>query len=173
VSKSEESHVVVFAYGSNMLTARMCERAPSARKINIGQLVGYQLRWDKRSKDGSGKCSVTETGHPKDVAWGVVYQMSGEDKKNLDQAEGLGQGYGERVVKILTSTGNGTAVLYYATSVDPGLKPYDWYRDLVVEGAREHGLPEEYVRGLEAVETMKDRDSGRAEENRRLLSGVP
>jgi gamma-glutamylcyclotransferase len=166
---TEGLRVTVFAYGSNMLTARLKERAPSARKISIGQLAGYQLCWNKRSRDRSGKCSVTETGVPKHRVWGVVYQMSGEDKASLDRAEGLGQGYGERVVNVLTRTGKGTAVIYYATSIDPGIRPYDWYRDLVVAGAREHGLPENYVLALEAVSAVKDPDPTREERNRRLL----
>lgn len=153
-----------------MLTAQMRERAPSSRTIGIGRLMSYQLCWNKRSKDGSGKCSVTETGNPRDAVWGVVFRMSAEDKLELDKREGLGQGYGERIVKIVTRTGSGTALTYYATNIDPGLRPYDWYRDLVVAGAREHGLPEEYVRELEAVNAMKDSDSSREERNRRLLN---
>ncbi len=48
-----------FAYGSNMLTARLHERVPSATPIGIGQLEGHALRWDKRSwRDGSGKCDA-------------------------------------------------------------------------------------------------------------------
>jgi len=40
----------VFAYGSNMPTARLRERAPSATAIAIGRLVGHALRRDKRSR---------------------------------------------------------------------------------------------------------------------------
>jgi gamma-glutamylcyclotransferase len=169
VSHSQDSRIVVFAYGSNMLTARIQERAPSARAVTIGQLVGFELCWNKRSKDGSGKCSLTETGLPKDGVWGVVFDMSAEDKANLDRAEGLGRGYGERVVKIATPSGSCSAMTYYATSISPGLRPYDWYRDLVVAGASAHRLPEEYIRALEAVGSMSDADSKRAESNRRLL----
>jgi gamma-glutamylcyclotransferase len=161
----------VFAYGSNMLTARMQERAPSSKVVSVGQLFGFELCWHKRSRiDGSGKCSVTETGHPKDVVWGVVYEMSAEDKVNLDREEGLGRGYGERVVKVVTRTGSGTAMAYYATSIDAGIRPYDWYRDLVVVGAREHGLPHEYVHALEGIVAVADSDVDRAEKNRRLLA---
>jgi len=164
------SSVSVFAYGSNMLTARIRERAPSARAVAIGHLTGYQLCWNKRSRlDGSGKCSVSETGQQAHVVWGVVFEMGVENKPNLDRAEGLGQGYGERVVKVNTEGGQLAVTMYYATSISPGIRPYDWYRELVVGGAREHRLPEEYVRTLETVEVMKDSDEDRAAINRRLL----
>jgi gamma-glutamylcyclotransferase len=161
--------VIVFSYGSNMLSTRIQERAPSARAMGMGQLVGFELCWNKRSDDRSGKCSVTETGHPKHVVWGVVHEMSAEDKSNLDGAEGLGQGYGERLVKVSTHAGHLRAMIYYATSIRPRLRPYDWYRDLVVAGAREHGLPEEYVRVLASVPTMTDDNVDRARKARRFL----
>src|SRR5450631_1314447 len=95
-----------FAYGSNMLTARLRERAPSATAIGIGQLEGHALRWDKHSwRDGSGKCDAEFTGQRSDVVWGAVFELAPEDKPALDQAEGLGNGYMERVVNILTEAG--------------------------------------------------------------------
>ena len=173
MNPSEGSQAIVFAYGSNMLVARMKERAPSSKAVSVGQLVGFELCWNKRSRDGSGKCSVTETGHPTHVVWGVAYEMGASDKASLDRAEGLGQGYGERAVKIHTQAGRLSASIYYATSIDPGIRPYDWYRDLVVAGAREHELPEDYVRVLEKVATVMDRDVDRAATNHRLPAPRP
>jgi gamma-glutamylcyclotransferase len=173
MNSSEGSLVGVFAYGSNMLAARMQERAPLSKAVRIGQLVGFELCWNKRSSDGSGKCSVTETGHPKHVVWGGAYEMSAGDKSSLDRAEGLGQGYGERAVEIHTQAGRLSALTYYATSIDPGIRPYGWYRDLVIAGAREHELPEEYVRMLEKVAAVTDSDVDRAAKNHRLLTTRP
>ena len=34
---------------------------------------------------------------------------------------------------------------------DPSLTPYDWYKAFVLAGAREHGLPQDYVAALDAV----------------------
>src|SRR4249920_812082 len=90
-----------FAYGSNMLTARLRERVPSATAIGIGRLEGHVLCWDKRSwRDGSGKCDAEYTGQRSDVVWGVVFEFELEEKPALDQAEGLGNGYMEKMVNI-------------------------------------------------------------------------
>jgi hypothetical protein len=43
----------------------------------------------------------------------------------------------------------------------------------VLAGAKEHGLPEEYVANLAVVETMEDPDRSRHETNMRLIEGVP
>ena len=152
-----------FAYGSNMLTARLRERAPSATAIGIGQLEGHALRWDKHSwRDGSGKCDAEFTGQQSDVVWGVVFELDPEDKPALDQAEGLGNGYMEKVVNIWTEAGPTTAVTYLATDKDASLRPYHWYKALVIAGAREHGLPPSYRSRLELVVTVSDPDPMRA-----------
>jgi cation transport regulator ChaC len=131
--------VCYFAYGSNMLTARLRERVPSATAIGIGQLVGHALRWDKRSwRDGSGKCDAEATGRHDDVVWGVVFELDPEDKPALDKAEGVGAGYLEKTVNVLMEAGRVPAVTYYATDKDASLRPYRWYKALVIAGAREH-----------------------------------
>ena len=94
--------------------------------------------------------------------------MSTEDKSILDRAEGLGQAFGEKAVKVSSRSSHSRAMVY-ATSIRPGLRPCDWYRELVIAGAYEHELPEEYIWALKAVEPMNDTDSKRADMNRRLL----
>src|SRR6266571_7891133 len=161
-----------FAYGSNMLTARLRERVPSATAIGIGQLVGYALRWDKRSsRDGSGKCDAEATGRLDDIVWGVVFELDSEDKPALDQAEGLGAGYMEKTVHVSTEAGPVAAVMYYAIDKDPSLRPYHWYKALVIAGAREHGLPASYRSHLELVVTVSDSNTARASRHKELLPG--
>ncbi len=161
--------VTMFAYGSNMLAARMMARVPSVRPLGSARLEGFVLSWNKRSKDGSAKCSIEETGQREDVVWGVLYALNREDKRKLDDFEGLGHGYGERMVTVLAGGKPLRVWAYYATSVDLNVRPYDWYRDLVVAGAHEHGFPPEYIESLEAVPTIKDPDGKRAARERQLL----
>jgi gamma-glutamylcyclotransferase len=159
-----------FAYGSNMLTDRLRERVPSATAIGIGHLLGHALRWDKRSGwDGSGKCDAEATSLKDDVVWGVLFEFDPEDKPALDKAEGVGDGYLEKTVNVLTEDGLVTAVTYCATDKDPALRPYHWYKALVIAGAREHGLPPSYRSRLELVVTVSD--TGRASRHKQLLPG--
>src|SRR6266481_4011836 len=164
------ARVRYFAYGSNMLTARLRERVPSAAAIGIGQLVGHALRWDKRSwRDGSGKCDAEATDRQDEVVWGVVFELDAEDKPALDEAEGLGAGYMEKTVHVLTDAGPVTAVTYCATDKDAKLRPYHWYKALVIAGAREHGLPASYRSRLELVITVSDPIPARASAHKGLL----
>lgn len=75
-----------------MLTARIVARVPSVRFLGPAYLERFVLRWNKRSKDGSGKCSIEETGRREEFVWGVLYALDREEKRKLDDFEGLGPG---------------------------------------------------------------------------------
>lgn len=146
-----------------MLTARLQERVASATAIGICQLAGHALCWDKRSWwDGSGKCDAEASIRNDDVVWGVLFELDPLDKPALDIAEGVGAGYFEKTVNVLTVAGLVTAITYCATDKDASLRPYHWYKALVIAGAREHGLPARYRSGLERVVTVSDPGTARA-----------
>lgn len=134
-------------------------------------MVGRRLAFDKESTDGSGKCDIEPTSHPADRVYGVIFEILSSEKAALDQAEGLGKGYGEEWVEAVTPSGNVKALAYVATKKKRGLQPYSWYKAFVVAGAREHGLPDAYVDGLEAIVSKSDPDPQRQAYNEALLNG--
>lgn len=149
-----------FAYGSNMSTERLQDRVASARPCGIGKLEGYALRWHKLSnKDGTGKCDAEKTENDSDVVWGVLFEIDCCEKRRLDKAEGLHHGYEEKEVDIVTDQGIVNAWIYYAacTHIDPSLLPYQSYKDFVVRGAIQHGLPEPYIHCIRKVLTTLDK----------------
>ena len=143
-----------FGYGSNMSTERLRARAPSASARGRGRLLHHALRWHKRGSDGSGKCDIVPTDAPS-VVWGVLFDVACADKPALDAAEGLGHGYFEKEVRVVTDDGECTALTYHANPerIDSALRPMAWYKDHVVRGAREHGLPADYINALDRVAT--------------------
>jgi len=160
-----------FAYGSNMFTPRLHKRCPSARAQGIAFLSGHDLRWHKRSTDGSGKCDIVATKDTKRSVFGVLFEIAMGEKPALDRLEGLGVGYEEIDVCLIFEGSETRAKAYRATSTDPSLKPYSWYHALVVAGAKEHGLPDEYAGRIEQVSSWEDPDRERHERNMRLLDG--
>lgn len=151
-----------FAYGSNMSLARLRARVPSAEKIGSFILAGHSLRFHKRGRDGSGKCDAFVTNSAEDIIVGVLFTIDADEKAHLDRIEGLGCGYENKWVCV--SDGGGLeyeAATYYASSVDGTLKPYSWYKHHVLVGARESGLPVDYIHAIERVEHLDDPDSSR------------
>jgi gamma-glutamylcyclotransferase len=169
---SSTDRITIFAYGSNMRSSRLKARTPSATPLGAGKLKGHALRWHKTGKDGSGKCDVVRTGRADDAVWGVVYTLDAAEKPELDKAEALGIGYTERRAAIHIGHETVEAWFYVAIDTSPNLTPYDWYKAFVVEGAREHALPADYVAALEAVAAKRDDDEARAALNARILAGL-
>lgn len=160
-----------FAYGSNMPTARLRERCPSATPVGVAELNGYELRWHKRSRDGSGKCDIVLATSPEARVLGVLYRIAEYEKRDLDRAEGLGKGYAEIDIEVLCDGTLIAATAYQATEIDHSLRPFSWYRALVMAGAREHRLPEGYIALLEAVAAQEDPDRARHAKNMCLIDG--
>ena len=159
--------MLVFAYGSNLLPARLLARTPSAQVVATGVLPGHRLCWHMASRDGSGKCDVVPDAAAE--VHGVVWRLDPADKPALDAAESLGHGYTERALAVHTAAGVLEAWTYLALRTDPALRPYDWYRDIVVAGARHHALPADYVAALAATPARVDPDAARAALHWRLL----
>lgn len=155
--------MLYFAYGSNMSTQRIGERLDSVTVIGVGRVQEHQLKFHKRSaRDGSAKCDIWHNGEPSSEVYGVLFDIAENEKIRLDNIEGLGYGYGQKEVEVYMSDQKMfSAVTYYATDVNPILKPYSWYREHVVRGAREHNLPKEYIQAIERVEVVTDPDKKR------------
>ena len=162
-----------FAYGSNMATARLRERMPSAKPLGVATLPGHALRFHKRSKDKSAKCNALASSDGDSVVFGVLFSFDPAERGKLDAAEGAGKGYDARIVTVVNHKGRRRKVLTYLASADhieDGLKPYDWYRDFVLAGGREHGLPPDYIaQYIESVETIEDLDKTREANQRATL----
>ena len=164
-----------FAYGSNLCTGRLRERVPY-EFVTIAKLTGHQLRFHKLSKkDKSSKGDAFHTGVATDEVWGVVFDIPASKKTVLDAFEGLGYGYQDAEVQVVTPTGEQLHVRTYIAdpgSIRPKLAPYSWYKAYVLAGAVEHGLPPGYIAAaIESVVALQDPDNKRhAEETAKLRS---
>jgi gamma-glutamylcyclotransferase len=155
--------IIYFAYGSNMASQRLLQRLPEARRLDVGILSGHQLSFRKNDSGLSAKCDIELTGDHEDEVIGVVYEISIEDKETLDLIEGLGTGYNEKSVQITTWSGSIlSSVTYFAIDIHHNVIPYHWYKQHVLRGAIEHGLPTDYIRRIDLIESQDDPDEARS-----------
>lgn len=154
--------LLYFAYGSNMSTRRLRARIPTARFLSIAALPGHQMRFHKVGRDGSAKCDAFATGDDNHRLAGILFRIPADERPALDRCEGCGNGYErKRVVLELPEGSTVEAFTYYATRIDPALRPFTWYREHVLRGAREHGLAPSHLRRIEETETIDDPDTAR------------
>lgn len=162
-----------FAFGSNMLSARLRARVGRFPAGVAGEVTGHQLRFHKRSNDGSAKCDAYHTKDPNDVLHGVVYHISAAQQVLLDSCEG--KGYWKHEIPVRVNSERLAAYMYVADPdfVDPDLVPYDWYKQFVIAGAKEFALPAHYVHAIAKVPALPDPDSERHLRNMAMLSRAP
>lgn len=139
--------VLYFAYGSNMASKCLRRRIPSAKPIGRAVLGGKRVLFNKRSKDGSGKANLVDS--PTHSAWGVLYEIDDQDLDKLDTVEG---NYHRIRVQVRRPHGElVTAETYVSDYLTDQPVAYDWYKERVLGGAREHGLPDNYIAHLKRL----------------------
>lgn len=156
--------MLYFAYGSNMLTERLQNRVPSASPLSTAIVSGFTLRYHKKGRDGSAKCTLRR--RDDSSVYGVIFEMDRREKNQLDKAEGLGNGYGGITISVEKSLKQFTAYTYIASEsfIDKRLRPYSWYKQLVIAGARQHRLPGGYIGKMLDVQALEDPNKHRAEQ---------
>ena len=136
-----------FAYGSNLKLARLRERAPSANARGRALLCGWRLAFDKAGRDGSAKANLRRADG--DRVCGALYALAPGDWPGLDAAEG---GYERIPVEVANPAGAlARAQTYLARAPGAQGLPREEYLRLVLEGAREHGLPADWIEALERL----------------------
>jgi len=149
----EQKTFLYFAYGSNMLTQRIRINNPSARFQSLGRLHHHKLDFNHKSKRWGGAVATIEEEEGNEV-WGVLWQLSIDDLPKLDKQEGVPKLYRRKEVEVdIEGSGLTKAVTYQLTV--PKLddrRPSKIYRQVILNGAAEHSLPDHYRKKLEDIE---------------------
>lgn len=160
--------MLYFAYGSNMLSARIkaADRCPGAEFVCVAKLPGYRLAFTRKSKDGHGVADSVP--NKRGVVWGVVWRLVPDDVKELDNREGAKAAkpkYVRRPVSVCRND-NGKMLsceTYFVVDNEreeqevPSTKQYVGY---LLDGAQEHKLPRHYVAKLRQLwQTARDNAS--------------
>ena len=133
-----------FAYGSNMASENVGKYCASPTILGVVAVPGYQFRI---AKHGYGTM-VEDTDAE---IHGLLWSLTDDDLRSLDEYEGLGDGHYYRASILVLFEGNSIeAQVYLATDPAPG-KARAGYLDQVVEAARELALPREYISMLERL----------------------
>ncbi len=149
-----------FAYGSNMASSQMADRCPGAVCLGAARLPGYRLAFDAWSNRRGGLVADVLPA-PDSEAWGVLWQVTEEHAEALDRYEGVARGqYRREDVRVESETGEPVEAFAYVIC-NPGEEgpTTDAYRAILLEGAREHGLPPDWVKAIEDVPALPPRSA--------------
>ncbi len=140
--------MILFAYGSNLASG---EVGGGARFAGPALLPDHRLALTRRSiRWGGGVVDVVAA--PGALVWGAAYDAPEAALELLDRKEGAGFAYRRRGVALELDGQTRDAVAYEVIDKDPDAPPATpEYAALVLRGARERGLPEEWLAKLQAV----------------------
>ncbi|RWS28042.1 gamma-glutamylcyclotransferase-like protein [Leptotrombidium deliense] len=142
--EQEKETIDYFAYGSNLLTARIQIGIPSARDPRVGRLDGYRFDFQGSSSRWNGATAniVTEDSS---VVLGVVWRINVSDVANLDAQE-----VKYRPITVNVRVGDSTVICRTYVQIENGgsTKPSLAYKTVVLKGAIEHNLDAEYIEKL-------------------------
>lgn len=153
------STIRYFAYGSNLLTARLRRRCPRAELLTTARAHGHTLAFRKRSVDASAKATLIAARGWGISAPGAVFAIDRDELAALDAAEGPGyRRLTEFPVQCLRTDEFIVTQTYMAIEQHRDMRPYDWYLALVLAGVGEHGLGDAYAAQLRAVLPTADEE---------------
>ena len=136
--------MLYFAYASNMNQAQMKRWCPASRFLKAVLLRGFRFVYDGFSVtwDGAvGNMVVSDT----ESVWGALYEITERDRLTLDAFEGYPRSYEHKEVEVRDRDGNVYRAMTYVRTGRALGKPHPDYERIVIDGAKESGLPEDYV----------------------------
>jgi cation transport regulator ChaC len=149
-------NVWYFAYGSNMDPERMKKRVGRLPDRIPGILRNWRLEFNKASKDISSKGFANIMPCPGKVVEGILYAVTEEELRKLDDYEVVPTHYEQYVITVeRRDTGEVIPAITYIANRDKvrnGLKPTREYLNHLLAGV--DCLSEEYVRRLRVIETL-------------------
>ncbi|KAL7640037.1 UNVERIFIED_CONTAM: hypothetical protein RMT77_009451 [Armadillidium vulgare] len=154
MAKEYSSRFLYFAYGSNLLSKRIHINNPSAEKLCVAVLEGYELDFGNFSSRWNGAVA-TITEKINNQVFGVLWTLKLEDLLNLDRQEGVkNRIYHPLEVSVKTLEGNiHKARTYQLTTGNKSVqRPSLVYLNVIIQGAVEHNLPKKYIEDLRQIE---------------------
>lgn len=135
------------AYGSNLDSSRMLERAPHSPRCGTGWLNGWRLTFGGEELGWQGSLA-TIVEQPDAQVYVALYDITPSDEALLDEWEGAALGYYRKLrVRVHTLDGQETAWVYVLDAYEGGL-PSAHYLGEIAEAAQAAGAPDDYVAEL-------------------------
>ncbi|XP_038580639.1 gamma-glutamylcyclotransferase a [Micropterus salmoides] len=156
MSDTANGRFMYFAFGSNLLKERLQLANPSARFCSTGRLKDYELNfglWEKHVDNTWHGGVATIESCPGAEVWGVIWTLSKDNLCSLDNQEGVNLGM-YSPLEVLVETDKGLVLCRtYQMNNFHACPPSPQYKQVVCLGAEQNGLPVDYLKRLEAIQT--------------------
>jgi len=141
-----DDRLLYFAYGSNMCTRYLRDYCPSAAPVMPAALANFHIEFRRFSTNLGGGISTIQPA-PGAIVHGVLFTIPRAEIEALDILENVPDGLYTRDTFVMLDTAGAwrRAELYRIVTPEGPFAPAEQYIDWMLEGAREHGLPDDYI----------------------------
>jgi len=152
--------MVLFAFAGNMDVDEFAKRFPSAAKIGVGRLPGYNFIFNKTDDDQSSKANIIQSAEPNDDVWGILIALDDSERNKLYNND-------FKLEHVNCIDGHGQihpaeACVAQPHAINSHLLPFDWYIENIIHLAKLADLPQEYIEKLKLFPYKADPDKGQA-----------
>jgi hypothetical protein len=168
------SQVNYFAYGSNLHPYRLKARISLTDQFHIAKLEGATLTFNKPADDGSAKANIRFTDNTDSIVYGVLYELPKDAWGEIRKLEVEKFGYKDINIEVITNSEKIAARTFFYDGVycTHKVKPYTWYLNLILAGAKYHKFPKAYIKAIEDNITIVDINESRTKKTNRLLDQI-
>ena len=155
INMAEPAVELYFAFGSNLKGRRLQINCPSAQFLCNAKLANHELAFVGFSKTWGGASATIRHSNAADSSvWGAVWRIHLKQMGALDEQECIHLGiYNKITVTVTNQEGKELQCVTYARPEDIPLgPPSPQYLKVVLEGAEESQLPQEYIEELKKTE---------------------
>ena len=147
--------MLYFSYGSFLDSETLKRHCPKSAYKGKAVLPNWEVQFNFFSQTYHGGVTGIEPAVAKLVR-GVLYEINNEELLHLDSIEGIPEGiYYRQTMYVVSESGEAVKAATYRTTNPRGpFKPTKRYLGLMIKGAKENGLDSEYIKGLEATDTV-------------------
>lgn len=140
-----------FAYGSNMNFKQMQDRCSNNNFINKAYLEGYRFVYDGKSEKRKGAVANVIRDDESEV-WGGIFEITKKELSHLNCKEGFYSKKDHRNIYdrdffrfYFENKEPCYAFIYHREKQARGV-PSEEYKNIIIEGAKDCGLPENYIK---------------------------
>lgn len=144
-----------FAYGFNLNVEKMNQKCTKPRVLGIARLSEHKIGFYEHSVvwDGAVETVIPDT---QSEVWGVLYQLESYAWDELDNCEdvrldGTGEYFHYPVEVLDTQNRVREASMYKKARLGAAKLPSTEYLEIIIQGAKEQGLPEGYIATLQNI----------------------
>jgi len=150
--------MLYFSYGSFLDSETLKKHAPNAKYVKRAVLYDFEVQFNFLSKTYDGGVTGVEPTAGK-KAFGVLYEVPPDEIEKLDIVEGVPAGiYYRQTVTVVDEDGKEHRAETYRTTDPKGpFTPTQRYLGLMIKGANEHGLDNDYIKELETLYTTLEK----------------